>query len=294
MSKTQIDESAVIEMYEQVENAREVSEKFNVSRAVVYRILKEHGIKRTHRHDGEKKEPKYTYPSHCRSKYCPALVVMLRKMLDLKRSDIVELTGYPVKAVDKIFAKRDLTRSSWYGRGYDLDQIEREYLDGASSHELGEKYGVKPNTISGWMRKRGIRKGHGNKLATPIEKTCPRCGKTFTTTHRDKEYCSKTCQRAVAWTRRHDMVRAAGIGDDIPLREVYERDRGRCYICGCKTDFNDYRIVDGYKLCGSRYPTRDHVIAIHNGGKHEWGNVRLACNGCNSRKQDKGQMRLAI
>jgi 5-methylcytosine-specific restriction endonuclease McrA len=36
------------------------------------------------------------------------------------------------------------------------------------------------------------------------------------------------------------------------------------------------------------------VIAIHNGGKHEWGNVRLACNGCNSRKQDKGQMQLAI
>ena len=71
MSKTQVDESAVIEMYEQVENAREVAEKFNVGRSVVYRILKEHGIKRTHRHDGEKKEPKYTYPSHCRSKYCP-------------------------------------------------------------------------------------------------------------------------------------------------------------------------------------------------------------------------------
>jgi 5-methylcytosine-specific restriction endonuclease McrA len=44
---------------------------------------------------------------------------------------------------------------------YDLDQIEREYLDGASSYELGEKYGVNHTTISKWMRKRGIHLGKG-------------------------------------------------------------------------------------------------------------------------------------
>jgi len=232
---------------------------------------------------------------------CNAYVAMLYTILGLSQKEICLETGWTQHTVSNAVSRRcqvnyrdTRTKRRAHAVGYDLDQIEREYLDGATTYELGEKYGVSPNTISRWMCKRGICKGKGNKSAIPIEKTCPRCGKTFTTTHKDKEYCSKTCQRAVAWTRRHDMVRAAGVGDDIPLRQVYERDRGRCYICGCKTDFNDYRIVDGYKLCGSRYPTRDHVIAIHNGGKHDWNNVRLACNGCNSRKQDKGQMRLAI
>ena len=237
-------------------------------------------------------------------KYCNAYVVMLHQILGMAHGEICDETGWPSNAVGNILGKRcnvfggkhqkPRRHKRRYAKDYDLDQIEGEYLDGATTYELGEKYGVNHQTISKWMRKRGIQKGKGNKSATPIEKTCPRCGKTFTTTHKDKEYCTKTCQRAVSWTRRHDRLRVVDGGDDIPLREVYERDKGKCYICECKTDWNDYRIVNGYKVCGSKYPTRDHVIAIHNGGKHEWSNVRLACNGCNSRKQDKGQMRLAI
>ena len=229
---------------------------------------------------------------------------MLYEIVGLTCSEICEETGWPEKRVGSIISRkcnivdgehqRPKHNRKFYGRGFDLDHIEREYLDGATTYELGEKYDVNHTTISTWMRNRGICKGRGNKSAKPITKTCPRCGKTFTTTHRDKEYCSKTCQRAVSWTRRHDRLRVVDGGEDIPLREVYERDHGKCYICGRKTDFNDYRIVDGYKLCGLRYPTRDHVIAIYNGGKHEWSNIRLACHECNSRKKDKGQMRLAI
>jgi 5-methylcytosine-specific restriction endonuclease McrA len=229
---------------------------------------------------------------------------MLHQILGMTHGEICDETGWPSSAVGNVLGRRcnvfggkhikPKLHRKWCARGFDLDQIERKYLDGATTYELGEKYCVSHQIISDWMRNRSIHKGKGNKSATPTEKTCPRCGKTFTTTHKDKEYCSKTCQRAVAWTRRHDRLRVVDGGEDIPLREVYERDHGKCYICGRKTDFNDYRIANGYKLCGLRYPTRDHVIAIHNGGKHEWSNIRLACHECNSRKKDKGQMRLAI
>jgi hypothetical protein len=184
-------------------------------------------------------------------------------------------------------------RECVYAKDIDLDKIEREYLGGASTYELGEKYGVAHETISKWMRKRGIRKGRGNRSAEPLTKTCPRCGKTFATTLRNKTYCSETCRGMVNWTKRHDLLRA-GDGDHIPLREVYERDHGRCYICKRKTDWDDYRLVNGQKVVGKRYPTREHVIALHNGGTHTWDNVRLACHECNSKKRDLGQMRMAI
>jgi len=43
----------------------------------------------------------------------------------------------------------------------DVDAIERDYLVGSSTYELGEKYGVAHQTISKWMRKRGHCRGKG-------------------------------------------------------------------------------------------------------------------------------------
>ena len=161
MRKIHLDEQAVIALYENIETTGAVAREFNVSNETIRRILKRHGIKRTNRHP--KPEPKYTYHSHCHSKYCPALIVMLHEAFDWNAKQIAEATGYAENGTRNVLSRRGLvaTKHSVSNGDYDLDQIEREYLDGATTYELGEKYGVNHATISKWMRKRGIRLGKG-------------------------------------------------------------------------------------------------------------------------------------
>lgn len=245
----------------------------------------------------------------CNSKkYCAALVVALYDGFELSHKEICEQTGYPSSAVGNIISRRigtkkergHVVRARWTvaetGKAKTgkpiIEEIEREYLDGASSYELGEKYGVYHATVSKWMRSRGHQRVKG--ASAPHSVVCARCGKRFIATKKNQLYCSPTCLRAIKCQRRNDSKRVNGNADLITLREVWERDGGRCYLCGVQTDWNDYHIVNGWWVAGPRYPTRDHVIAIHNGGTHTWDNVRLACFGCNSKKGDKGQLRLAI
>lgn len=160
MRKIQLDEQAVIAMYEQVETTGKVAKKFGVSDETIRRILKRHNIKLTHRHP--KPEPKVK-KSHCRSKYCPALIVMLHNAFGWNAKQIAESTGYSEDGARSVLSKRGLVaaKRSVSNGDFDLDQIEREYLDGATTYELGEKYGVNPKTISKWMCKRGICLGKG-------------------------------------------------------------------------------------------------------------------------------------
>lgn len=239
----------------------------------------------------------------CKSrKFCNAYVVMLHTILGMTHTDICEETGWPSNTVGNILGRRcnvldgkhrkPRRYRKTYAKDVNLDQIEREYLAGATTYELGEKYGVRHETIGKWMRNRGIHRGKGNSTGRVV--TCQRCGKRFTAHRSNQKYCSMTCQRAVTGMRHDDLLRCANHGYAIPLFEVYKRDKGRCYICGKKTDWKDFRMVNGCKVIGNLYPTREHVIALHNGGTHTWDNVRLACHRCNSAKSDKGQTRLVI
>jgi hypothetical protein len=76
------------------------------------------------------------------------------------------------------------------------------------------------------------------------------------------------------------------VDKDITLWKLYQRDRGICYLCGGVCDKSDYVIKDGVKICGKNYPSKDHVIPLARGGKHQWENVRLAHLGCNIEKSD--------
>jgi hypothetical protein len=83
------------------------------------------------------------------------------------------VTGYNSATVGNIISRKFGSRKE---RGYvvrakwglasigpdALDVIEQEYLAGASTYELGEKYGVNPGTIGKWMRKRGHCRGKGS------------------------------------------------------------------------------------------------------------------------------------
>lgn len=72
----------------------------------------------------------------------------------------------------------------------------------------------------------------------------------------------------------------------ISLEKLYERDKGICHICGETCDWNDKTYRDGTIITGNYYPSVDHVVALANGGKHEWNNVKLAHRICNSLKSD--------
>ena len=93
-------------------------------------------------------------------KYCPSLVVMLRTLCNMRNKDICDLLGYTSAAVGNIISRHELADKIHY-RNIDKDAVEAEYLAGATTYELGEKYGVCHETISKWMKKRGHVRGKG-------------------------------------------------------------------------------------------------------------------------------------
>jgi 5-methylcytosine-specific restriction endonuclease McrA len=70
--------------------------------------------------------------------------------------------------------------------------------------------------------------------------------------------------------------------------EIFERDRWRCHLCGCKTP----KALRG--TYQDRAPELDHIIPLSKGGHHTRANTACSCRKCNHAKGDKplGQMRL--
>lgn len=61
--------------------------------------------------------------------------------------------------------------------------------------------------------------------------------------------------------------------DRVSRYMLYRRDNGRCGYCGA--------------ALGQREATIDHIIPKSQGGKTTWENVVLACQKCNSKKDNK-------
>ncbi len=156
MKKLDLNECAIIKRYEECEVARVVADEFGCSDETIYRVLKRNGIQRTHRHP--KKEKKYENKSNCRLKYCPALVVMLRTVGGMRSVEVCNLLGVPSQAVGNILSRHGFARSR-ASRELLIKDVERDYLEGATTYELGQKYGVNHSTISKWMKQRGYVRG---------------------------------------------------------------------------------------------------------------------------------------
>lgn len=215
----------------------------------------------------------------------------------MKRSDIARALDCSFQSVSYHLEKAGLynPEEARQKRRKTVDSIVKLYESGLTTKEIAKIVGHSQQDVSRIAIRNGC-KPRGRGSGKPTDSICPRCGKKFVAIRQNQEFCSETCRAAVAWSRRNDLKRDISDGpiESIPLREVYKRDHGRCYICGRTTDWNDFHIVNGNKIVGLTYPTRDHVIALHNGGTHTWDNVRLACMECNSKKGASGQMRLAI
>ena len=155
-------EALIIELYEKYETTGEVAAELGVCDETVRRALKKHGIKRTHRHDTPKK--KSDIVSHCRSKYCPALIVMLYRCMGYKAKEIADVTGYQKNGVQNVLSKHGLVNAKPRPKksDFDIDQIEYEFLVlKIPGRQLDKKYGLSEETASKWMRQRGHYSGKG-------------------------------------------------------------------------------------------------------------------------------------
>ena len=101
---------------------------------------------------------------------------------------------------------------------------------------------------------------------------CNWCGKLVI--GYESHYCSKSCFRAFSqwWT------------DDIPAwkRTIYLWDDFTCQICHVRPlTVNPYGLV----IPDLRYLAIDHIMPVARGGKTEWDNLQVLCNGCNQFKK---------
>lgn len=99
---------------------------------------------------------------------------------------------------------------------------------------------------------------------------------------RDRNKVWKKANRARCTDRqnkRHAALLAVFV-EDVSLEFLFERDHGRCKLCGCELSMDT-------KWPHPRTPTRDHVIPLTKGGTHERANLQLACAECNVRKSNR-------
>ncbi len=211
-----------------------------------------------------------------------------------------------------------------YKKEVDENAIAEYYGKGFSVKDTARKFGIPYTRVNIILDRSGVTRREDEKTPKPQKEyaheltgepfldeefICAWCGRAFTRhdymVHEGRkrlvikqpEYCSRKCsakagdfiRRRVgsAGSIRHARKRRSEIRQ-IPLGELMDRDGGICQICGEKVDLSDISFDEcGYTHTGERYPTVDHIIPVSKGGKTEWGNVQLACKGCNSKKHDR-------
>jgi hypothetical protein len=126
---------------------------------------------------------------------------------------------------------------------------------------------------------------------------CKECGAIFKPVYGDKRkiYCSPECStNAYRRTDAHKISRKEcnkrrrarernAIVEMFNTKEMFNRDKWICQICGLKVDSR-------LKYPHPKSASLDHRIALSNGGSHTEDNVQLAHLGCNSSKGNRQYM----
>jgi hypothetical protein len=113
---------------------------------------------------------------------------------------------------------------------------------------------------------------------------CIHCGAWFTSNQPAQNTCSREHARAHhrhnAKARRRERAGEREHTQDVfGLWLVAERDNWICQLCGIPV-WRDAPSNNALE------PTKDHVIPLGKGGRHELANLQLAHRCCNSRKRD--------
>src|SRR5690606_32034781 len=114
-----------------------------------------------------------------------------------------------------------------------------------------------------------------------VQGNCLRCGRSFCAYNEVgiALYCSTRCQRRDSKDRRRARQHGAYVRP-VVRRQVFERDRWICQLCGKPTKRD---AVLHHPLA----PVLDHIIPLARGGTHEPRNTQCAHFICNSRKGDR-------
>lgn len=151
------------------------------------------------------------------------------------------------------------------------------------------------------LRARGLCSTHYNRQHQPHRHAlrvaaCTVCGTPVLRPAKAdrRPACSIECRRVIQFgaeaehgagydwatdAARRARLAGATVIEPFDRTEVFERDGWLCYLCEQPTD-QDATPFD------RAYPTVDHVVPLSRGGQHTLANVRTACLGCNSAKQD--------
>lgn len=98
--------------------------------------------------------------------------------------------------------------------------------------------------------------------ATKEKKVCPECGRTFETKSVASNFCSRACSVKFSEKRRKNREEfEQSSGAEISLKDMFVREKGTCYLCGGKCDFNDVVLRDGLLAAGDTFPTIDYINA---------------------------------
>ena len=80
--------------------------------------------------------------------------------------------------------------------------------------------------------------------------------------------------------KRKAVVRGAKCGDNFTYKQIFDRDKWRCQMCGVKTPA---------RLRGTfepNAPELDHIMPLSKSGSHSIDNVQLLCRSCNAKKSN--------
>lgn len=116
-------------------------------------------------------------------------------------------------------------------------------------------------------RATGIRYGRSGK---GLEKSRER-GKKYRQRHPGLEASRVALRKAI--------IRGAK-SERFTKQEIYERDGGRCHLCGKKCDPRKWHL--------------DHLIPLSLGGEHTRKNVAVSCPRCNDSKGNSGHSQLRL
>lgn len=285
---SQSDVEIVIDLYKKGESFTNIAKKFNVSRNMITKKIKDAGIYRlditkTCEWCGKIFKPS-NHATHIQ-RFCSDYCRQYNFWKDKER---------PKQPKKKVNCKYCNTLYEKIGRSNYCSDIckEKQYEKDKNKGRKIRLYKIYCKCCGNktWSKNNKIycsyycKERHRSTRRKNLKRRLKKC-KICNSWHSKRGvYCSVKCGKKAHKHRSSErmiLARKNGQFDaDIDIYKLIERDGGRCYLCG-----DDVLFL--YNFNHPKYPTIEHVVPISKGGTHSWDNVMVACRDCNTRKKTK-------
>ena len=265
-----LDHDAIREYYKSGHTRKQTAEKFNTTSNYVKKLCK--GIKRNKTNEFLKREANAI---QCIEKFAPSFEYV---------GDFTNVDGFVdvrCKVCGEVIHKSFVSIRK--GQARCSNCYEREVKE-----QREKKYRLKEADLKLSRMQKDYNRIKRISYQEKMEQ-CKCCGDLFLPKRKGVQYCSDECSKrinnAVSKDKRIKKIRHIIVDSNITLKRLYERDEGKCAICGNICDWNDYTLrTDGTFIALDNYPSIDHIQPISKGGLHAWDNIQLACRKCNTKK----------